>query len=502
MNVKQVSNVLELYDTATSTWEAIPFEGVSVTEHAREPVRELSFQVAGLDRSDPLWSLLTLGRRVRFTQTVDGDVYTFEGTLMTRPIRAEGPATDVFNLTCYDESYDAERYRFIDSYPKDGVHTWSAIIEDAWTRYGPAGVDLSNAAGNTADATPVSSNLETLFDFMETICDRTGWRWYVRDGELHFLDPSVAVSGLVLDQSLLKPGLVSESSLADVSNVVYVPARFRVVDFEDIQKTEAGVRRYFTQYAPLVREFETAGGTVQVDNPPRVFLGGVEFDTVLSEDDFEADTADVVYNSENRFVRLNADPAGSYELKIIYTAEISVIVRREHLSSMDLFGQADHVIRRSPRPSRPEAEAIADAFLDKNALPTSAITASLHTPEVRAGTYYRVKIPDYNINQLMPVQKLTRSWSARQGLQVDVELARVPLEDDHLIIELFRRLHRIESAQSTRVERVERYADFADIWVWGEEIETFWSSIRYLADAHELHPGVRYFAEGRQVYPG
>ena len=78
------------------------------------------------------------------------------------------------------------------------------------------------------------------------------------------------------------------------------------------------------------------------------------------------------------------------------------------------------------------------------------------------------------------------------------------MEDDDLIIELFRRLNKVESGLTARSERVERYAEFSDVWLWGEEIDIFWATLSFLGDSHTLSPQVRFFysESGRQVYPG
>jgi len=502
MIATQVDAIIEAHDG--TDWVQIPFESFSVREQSRDPVRELNFEVAGLSRDSVPWGLLTLGRSIRLTKTVDGEVYSFKGTLVTRPLQVEGPQTDRFSLTCYDESYDAQNLRFADTYPREGAMTWTEIVEDAWTRYGPDGISFAGVQDLNETASPISSNLETLFDFMEEVAGRTGWRWYLEDHVLFFQDPATKVSELVLDEDKIRPGLSTESTLADIVNSVFVPARFRITDFEDIQDTTAGQHRYFTQYAPLAREFESAQGTVQLDDPPEVYLNGVELSPVVPEDDFDADEAPAVFNAENRFIRLRDDPAGTYELKVIYTAEISVIVRRDHLTSIDLFGRREHVIRKSPRPSRSEAEAIADAFLEKNALPTSALKADLLVHQVRAGWYYRIKIPAYGIDQLMPAVVVDRSWSPNQGLRVTADFTRAPLEDDDLIVELFRRINKMESGMTARAERVERYADFDDFWLWDEQIDRYWSVLPFLGDSHTLTPQVRHFYSdtGRQVYPG
>ena len=495
------STTVELLDDS-DVWQEVPVSSVGITEDDREPVRQFSFSVKASKRPHIPDDLLTLRRRVRIEQVVDGHTYNIAGRIAERPHRLITPEVDEYVIKCYDESHAATDLRFIDSWPQPGVRKWHEVVIDVWEKYGPEGVTFTGVNSHPDDASPIANPLDSLYEFMARISARTGWVWWLEDDVLHFVDPATRVSSLVIDGTLIRPDSVEDLGIVDVANVVFVPARFRIVDFEDIQDTVVGQHQYFMQYSPLVRQFVSGGDVVHIDQPPRVFVDGVELADVVSDDDFEADTADAVYNAENRFVRLATAPVAVVEIKVIYTAEIPVLVRREHAESIDLFGEIHHVIRKSPRPSRGEAEEVADAYLADHALPVGSFSASLLDPRVRSGWYHRVLVPEYGIDQLMPVTRVTRTATPHQGFKISADFSRAPADDDDLVMDIFRRINRLEAQETARQDRVERYLDIDNKWQWSDEVQFYWSDVKWIADSHQLKHLSQYIIEdGRPIYP-
>ena len=496
------SLTVELLDDS-DVWQSVPVSGFTIREDDREAVRDFTFTVKATRRAHIPADLFTLRRRVRLNATVDGEVYSVKGRIADLPQRLQTPDIDELTVGCYDETHRATDLRFIDSWPQPGVRKWHEVVIDAWEKYGPDGITFGGVQVHGEDASPIGNPLDSLYEFMTRITARTGWVWRVEDDVLYFVDPTTQVSGVDIDGSKFRPGSVKDKGIANVANVVFVPAQFRAVDFEDVQDTVIGQKQYFMQYAPLVRQFESGGETVYLDAPPKVFVDGVELPNVVSDDDFEAETADAIYNADNRFVRLATEPSSVVELKVIYTSVIPVLVRRDHSVSIDLFGEIDHVIRKSPRPSREEATEIAEAYLADHALPVGSFSAELLDPSVRAGWFHRVIVPEYGIDQLMPVTAVTRSWTSNGGFKIDASFARAPSDDDDLIVDMFRRLNRIESQETARQDRVERFFDVDGTWEWTFEIEAFFSDTQWIADEHELKHLSRYIIDGgRPIYPG
>ena len=200
-------------------------------------------------------------------------------------------------------------------YPKTGITTWSEIVNDVWTNYGIEGVTLDGVETNSDKPNFISSNMDSLFDFMEEVAQRTGWRWKVTRGVLRFWNPAATIDDFVLTSAHFKPDTVMDDQVNEIANVVYIPADFLVEDFEDEQTTVSGQAQYFLQYPP-----RKGSGVVEQYFKPQIYLDGAEInaENILPDGDHEADTATVVYSLENRFVRFNDGyvPVSAVTLKV------------------------------------------------------------------------------------------------------------------------------------------------------------------------------------------
>ncbi|NPV70287.1 MAG: hypothetical protein HPY55_06535 [Firmicutes bacterium] len=452
-------------------WAAIPAQGLKIEDSTKSRVSAFSFSVVKTpDVPDEVWNALTLNARVKVFQQVGTAIDEFTGTVVTKPRkRLEG--VPVLELSCVDDTILASHYRFIDSWPKQDVQTASDIVIDAWTRYGPASVSLASVGVCSKRIGAISSNLDTLFDFMEEICRRTGWAWRIRNDALEFWDPQRSVFGTVLDEemNIVPDSLVITEEMPQVANVVFVPAKVRDTDFEDLQASKAGQAQYMLQYQPLIRQFQAGGQTVYLDAPPQVYLGGVE-QTVAEDGSADAATAQVVYNVENRFIRFAVAPAvDGQEVKAVYTAEMPVIVRREDAGSIALFGERHEKVVKDPRPVRAEAEQIADAFLRERAYPIRPVGMGITAFGLRSGMYAQVRIPSEGIDHLMPCVSVTRETAGGQ-LHITVTLNQAPVTDEDAVFDLFQRVNRLEAKETSRNQRIERYMDVSDDWGWAGEV--------------------------------
>lgn len=483
-------------------WVDIPYENTYILETDDRPVIEFSFTVAGLERGGTVWNLLTLSRRARIYQVVDDVKYEVCGRIVERPKRLEAPLSDVFSVVCYDETHDATRITFVDSWPKEGITTWTEIIEDAWSEYGLEGITFDGVETNADEPSEISNPLESLFDFMEQVCARTGWRWRVEDGDLKFFDPLTNVSDTVITADDIKPESIMGEDFPEVANVVKVPAAIRVESFEDVQDTVAGKAQYVLQYPP-----RTGHGVVEEDFKPEIWYDEAPIDPadIIEDGKYGSDAAIIVFNIENRFVRFNIGniPDGSFELKVIYDVDIPVLVVRESAESITLFGRIEHPIRMSPRPVQEVAVEIADAYLDLHALPVTGFEAELLEYDVKTATMQRVVLEDHDIDQLMPVTQVERLWSPSTGFTMRASFQRAPVSDDDFVVDIFRRLLRIEARESQDVERIERYANVQDTWSWSETVTFGWSDVNWIADDLQLkHQKSHFGDEGALlIYP-
>ncbi len=487
------SLVVELYDDSIPAWVDLPVSGLTISEDSQKTVRELRLVVKASSRALVPADLLTLHRQVRVELVVDGDSYSLAGRVAEKPRRLITPEVDEVTLLCYDQSHEATRYRLMDAWPKPGVTTWSEIVEDAWTRYGPAGATFFGLDVNPSQPSYIACPLNTLFEFMEEVSARTGWAWRYEDGDLAFHDPSEVVSPVVIAPgTAYRPGTVVDEGLPEIANVVIMPAILELTGFDDAQDTIAGREQYFLQYTPVAQP------AISVDGIP-VDPGDVQADGAHG-----AAAAHVVWSAENRFVRFSPGhvPAGGLSLVVTYDTRLPVRVTREHASSIELYGRIEHVIRRVPRPTRDEARELAQAYLDSHALPVSALRMGLLTPAVRAGQFHRVVVAEEGIDQLMPCSRVERSWSPQRGVQVNATFRRSLVSDGDLVVELFRRLNALEARETSRSERIESVMDVQDTWTWTGEVTVGVSLVNYPADSHELvHLAEHVIQNGRLVYP-
>ena len=77
-------------------------------------------------------------------------------------------------------------------WPREGVATATEIVVDAWTEYGPGGIDLATEVEASADRLHVTAVGWSLKQLMDEICMRTGYVWWVEADVLYFVDPAGA----------------------------------------------------------------------------------------------------------------------------------------------------------------------------------------------------------------------------------------------------------------------------------------------------------------------
>jgi hypothetical protein len=453
-------------------WTPFLTQELTIKEARKERITGFSFKVFKTPEiPDAVWNALVLNASIKIYQKVGTTEDSFMGKITKRPKKFKGPVPSI-SISGLDETITATYRRFIDAWPKDGVRTVKEILTDAWTRYGPPGIDLNGIQDIPGKIDSIKNNLDQLYDFTEEMARRTGCDWRIRNSQLQFWDPKDIVfeSALEQDINILDDSLDIGEDLPQVANVVFVPAKVRITDFEDKQLTRAGQAQYLLQYEPMNRQFEAAGGTVYLDEPPEVYLNDV-LKTTAEDGGADAVNMDSVYNVENRFVRFNGAAVpqqDGLELKVKYTAEIPVIVRRTHTDSIELFGEIHERIIKDPRPTRPEAQQIADAFLRERAMPFRPIKLETTLFGLRPGIYVPVKIPSEGIDQLMPVVEVTRKTRPGQ-IDIFITLNQAPVKDNDMVFDLFKRLSRIESKSTSRQERIEQYMDVADDWTWTED---------------------------------
>lgn len=467
------SFIAEVSIKINDVWTPFPALNLNIKEAKKERIAGFSFTVVKTpDFPAGVWNALILNASVNIYQKVGTTEDSFIGQITRKPKKLIGPVP-ALSISGLDETIIATYRRFIDAWPKDNIRTAKEILVDAWTRHGPPGIDLAGVQNITTKIDLIKNNLETLYDFTEEIARRTGCDWRIRNGQLQFWDPKDTVFATALEQdvNILEDSLDIGEEFPQVANVVFVPAKVRITDFQDKQPARAGQAQYLLQYEPMNRQFESAGGTVYIDEPPEVYLNGV-LKTTAEDGGADAANVDCIYNVENRFIRFNTGsvPAvDGQEIKVIYTAEIPVLVRRRHADSIDLFGEIHERIIKDPRPTRPEAVQIADAFLKERALPFRPIRLETTVFGLRPGMYVPVKIPTEGIDQLMPVVEVNRKSRPGQ-IDIYVTLNQAPVRDDDMVFDLFRRLNRMESKATSRQERVEQYLDFGDDWSWSESV--------------------------------
>jgi hypothetical protein len=454
-------------------WTPFIAHDLTISEAKKERITRFDFKVIKTSEvSTEVWDALKLNANIKVYQKVGSTEDSFIGIITAKPKKITG-LTPALEITGLDETFRATYRRFIDAWPKQDVRTVKEILVDAWTRYGPPGIDLNGVQNITQKIDSIKNNLDTLYDFTEEIATRTGCDWRIRNGQLQFWDPNEYISPIALEQdvNIIGDSLEISEDFPQVANVVFVPAKVRITDFQDKQPTKAGQAQYMLQYEPMNRQFESAGGTVYLDQPPEVYVNGQE---VTTAEDGGADAEDVgcVYNVENRFIRFNPgnEPQqDGLELKVVYTAEIPVIVRRQHTESVELFGEIHERVIKDPRPTREEAQQIADAFLSERALPFRPIKLDTTVFGLRPGMYVPVIIPSEGIDQLMPVVEVVRKTRPGQ-IDISVTLNQAPVTDNDIIFDLFKRLNRVESKATSRQERVEQYMDIKDKWSWNETV--------------------------------
>ncbi len=476
-------------------WHKLPVKWYEILDTATDPVTYLRCEIQELALCDIQKTLLTFMRPLRFQHWIGGEDFGFYGSIIEPPFQKFEGESVLYHISAYDETHDAANRRFIDSYPKTGAETWSEIITDAWTRYGPE-VTFDGVETNDTEPEYILSNMGTLQEFMEEVAQRTGWRWKVLKGDLKFYDPHTKINEVELIESDFKPGVSMGEGTPEIANVVYVMAELRVEDFEDEQKTEDGQAQYFLQYPP-----RRGYGAVEAFFKPRIFVDNNEIDSddILPDGDFEADDATVVYNLENRFIRFNTGhvPSAVEPLKIIYDARLPVMVERRHASSIDLYGEIHHAIRQDPRPAKDRAIEIGDKYLETHALPITGISGDLNEKRVKCGEYHYV---DLDGRRLMPCTETVRG--AERDYYLSAMFSKAPVKDDDMIFDLFRRLEKVESRKVSTEERLERFLSVEDRWEWTVEIEAILSAVQYIHETHQLSVLTNYLIEGRPVYPG
>ncbi|MBU2249057.1 MAG: hypothetical protein KKD77_20085, partial [Gammaproteobacteria bacterium] len=428
-----ISFTLELHDG--EDWVEIPAQAYSISDTSRNPVTELRVQIKSVALSEAQLALLTLERRAQCTHVVDGTDLSFLGRIKVLPKSLLRGTLVTYDITIYGESYEATRFRFLDSWPKAGVATWSEIVQDAWERYGPAGITFVGLDTNSTEPDYIVNPYETLFQFMEEVSQRTAWRWKVIDSDLQFYDPVGRESAIEIATADLRPGSLITTEMPDVANVVFIPATFTEADFVDTQITIANQAQYFMQYS--------------AEEKPVIEVNSVAIDPAdIAEDgSYEAAAAKVVWSKVDRFIRFAVGeiPAGGLSLEITYDVHLPVVVRRANQDSIVLYdGEYQHIIRRDPRPTREEAVEIGDAYLAEHAFPVASLQAELLEKRVQVDYYYQVDIPSQSISQLMPITEVSRNWDGR-FYSVKATFAKTPITDKEMMFDFFRRLERVEA---------------------------------------------------------
>lgn len=452
-------------------WVQVPALGLEIRESTKSRIMEFSFRVVKTKEvADSTWAALRLNTRLQVIQQVGTRSDSFIGYITRRPRSLTG-TVPTLQITGHCETKLATHIRFIDAWPSQTAKTASQIFLDAWQRYGPAGLDLTGIQVNNTKIGPITNSLDTLFEFSEEVAQRTGWAWRIRNGRVEYWNPDTVVFNESLSEgdNIVADSLQIDEELPQVANVVYVPARVRITEFPDAQPSKAGVPQYHLQYQPLLRQFEAGGQTVYLDEPPRVYLAGV-LQAVAEDGSAQAEGAQAVYNVENRFVRFtpgNEPAADGLEVRVVYTAELPVIVCRRSTESIALFGEIHERVVRSPRPTREEAEQIADAFLRERAFPIRPVQLETTTFGLRPGMFVQVDLPSEGIQQLMPVLEVTRR-SRPGNLDITVALDQLPVSDDDLVFDLWRRINRLEAAETARQQRIEQYEAWDETWTWQE----------------------------------
>lgn len=457
-------------------WRTVLAQGLAIRESRNGRIIPFSFTVVKTDDvTQATWDALKLNARLRITQQVGSVRDQFIGYITRRP-RSRPGDVPTLDIKGHDETILSTRERFIDGWPKAGIRTATEILTDAWQLYGPAGIALTGIDTISNEVEGITSNLDTLYDFTEELARRYGAAWRIRKGELQFWIPQTKRFGtdLTEDQNIVADSLQVGEELPHIANVALVPAKVRVTAFEDIQDSKANQAQYLLQYRPIIKQAVAADGTVLVDDPPEVYMAGV-LQTVAEDGAADAGTVQCVYNVEEKFVRFtagNVPAVDGQEVKVIYTAEFPVIVRREHADSIALFGEIHERIVRDPRPSRSEAEQIGDAFLRERALPMRPIVLETTEFGLYPGTFVHVNIPSEGINQLMPVVEVERRTRPGQ-LDIRVTLNQLPVTEADAVVDLYRRLNRLEARETSRQQRIELYSDWEDSWSWNEAAPAF-----------------------------
>ena len=396
----------ELRQTVRVAGEVVWAHDCAIQEGLRELTR-VSVVV-----EDPEW-VPRLGDTLQVDQEVDlpgGGVHTYSVTAeITDVTEARGNVHTFYRVEARGEGYTTRHRRLLRTWRNTPAEQ---LIEEAFAEAAPD-IDLSGVDAGAGTVGEYDSRYDSLYDLMDTLAERFGWAWRIRDGVLYWRDPNT-FPGPDLDASDIERGTLEvQRSLDSVFNVA------RVVGYEYqhesmTKRVEPGecLRAVSIPGKRILSDEWEVVGQAQVTEGLEDWIGSVgrvgdgskmELDPPLGNPD--------------------CDGAEAVRARVEWDVRRPVWVRAQRKDSIAVYGR-----REAPPLSDDGSRSISsardklEAYLNEHAWPPVSIQAGLVRPDVRADQVVAVTLQDPPVDRTLIVESVRRTVSGND-LQVEVELA-------------------------------------------------------------------------------
>ena len=160
---------------------------LAIRRSTDERVTTCDFVVENDPAGQATFDACVLGERIVVSQVGASATVTFRGDIVS--VRDErGENWTQRKVKAYSDEARAKWTRFQAQWDNERADT---IVSQAWSAYGagvaPGGVSIAS----NAQRLDLTSSFDSLFDLMETVCQRTAWAWRIdaATGVMEFFDP-------------------------------------------------------------------------------------------------------------------------------------------------------------------------------------------------------------------------------------------------------------------------------------------------------------------------
>jgi hypothetical protein len=339
----------------------------------------------------------------------DGGTKIFAGNIIKVDEQVEGGKLLSYGIYCQDYSHLMDKKLVFDTYENEEI---ADIVRDILATYCPGFSDTNvDDTGTTLEY--ILFNYEQPSKCIQKLAELIGYDWYVDwDKDIHFFNKQIGEAApFDLDDTGGKyvfDSLMVKEDDSQLRNVVYVRGGEYVGDSrEDKVGTGDGVQKSFNlPYRYDATPTVTVGGAAKTV--------GVDFiDDPLS--------FDCLWNYQEKVMKFNTAPVAG-DIKVTGLPLIPVLIKAKRGSSVNTYGEVEHVIIDKTLKTKQLARQRAEAEFNDYALPVK--NASFITKEagLKSGQKINIQSSIRHIDNDFTIEKvITTMRTPASGFFYSVE---------------------------------------------------------------------------------